>query len=193
MKRTFRTFVAVETAQPIRKRAAELIRLLQQPSADVKWVETQNLHLTMNFLGDVDEREIAAVCRAVGQAAEGITTFELEVRGAGAFPNPARPRTVWLGAGDGAQPMATLHTALEAALAKLGYREEQRPFQTHLTIGRVRGGGPAVAELGKLIEQQADFLAGRMTVDRVTVFSSTLTPNGPIYTVLSTSPLAPQQ
>ena len=106
--------------------------------------------------------------------------------------------------------MVLLHDRVEAPLADLGYREEHRRFQSHLTIGRVRG-GPAgkirvkgdspiladtkigtvplfpadgIAELGNLLQQQADFLAGRMTVGKVTVFSSTLTPAGPIYEVL---------
>ena len=115
--------------------------------------------------------------------------FELEVRGAGAFPNAARPRTVWLGAGAGAEQMVTLHDRVEDPLAELGYREEHRRFQSHLTIGRVRGGGLGIAELGKLVQQHARFLAGRMTVGKVTVFASTLTPAGPIYEVLGTAPL----
>ena len=82
----------------------------------------------------------------------------------GAFPNAARPRTVWLGAGAGAEQMVTLHDRVEDPLAELGYREEHRQFQPHLTIGRVRGGGPGIAELGKLIQQHAQFAAGRMTV-----------------------------
>ena len=122
-------------------------------------------------------------------AAGQIAPFELEIRGAGAFPNPARPRTIWLGAADGAQEMIALFDRLEVSLAKLGYHEEQRQFQTHLTIGRVRGGGPSIAALARLLQQHADFLAGRMTVDEVAVFSSTLTPAGPIYQRLGAAPL----
>ena len=116
--------------------------------------------------------------------------FELELRGAGAFPSAARPRTVWLGAGEGAQEMTALHGQVEAQLAKLGFRKEHRRFQTHLTIGRVRGGGPGVAELAARLQQNADFAAGRMAVDKLTVFASTLTPAGPIYDVLGTARLA---
>ena len=82
-----------------------------------------------------------------------------------------------------------LHARVEVPLAELGYRQEHRRFQSHLTIGRVRGGGPGIAALGTLLQQQADFMAGRMTVGKVTVFSSTLTPDGPIYEVLGTAPL----
>ena len=188
MKKTLRTFIAVEITPAIRSRAGELIAALAGTSADVKWVEPNNLHLTLKFLGDVPQQEIARVCQAMARGAAEVEPFELDVRGAGAFPNAARPHTVWLGAGGGSEPMVVLHDHVEAALAKLGYREEHRRFQTHLTIGRVRGLGPGIAELGSLLQQHADFAAGRMTVGKITLFASTLTPNGPIYEVLGTAP-----
>ncbi len=189
MKKTLRTFVAVEISGPIRARAGELIAALGNTAAAVKWVEPHNLHLTLKFLGDVHQREIAQVCQAVARGAAEVNPFELEVRGAGAFPDAARPRTVWLGAGNGAEQMVVLHNRVEAALAELGYRQEHRRFQTHLTIGRVRGGGPGIAELGKLLQQHADVSIGSMSVQKVTVFCSTLAPDGPIYEVLGTARL----
>ena len=163
--------------------------LLGGTTADVNWVEPHNLHLTLKFLGEVHDREIAAVCQAVSRGAAAVSPFELEVRGAGAFPNSARPRTVWLGAGVGAEQMVVLHDRVEAALAELGYREEHRRFQTHLTIGRVRGGGPGIAELGKRLMQHADVLVGSMSVQKATIFCSTLTRDGPIYNVVGTARL----
>jgi RNA 2',3'-cyclic 3'-phosphodiesterase len=189
MKKTLRTFVAVEITLSIRARAGELIAALACTPADVKWVEPHNLHLTLKFLGDVREQEIVRVCQAMARGAAETKPFEFDVRGAGAFPNAARPRTVWLGSGNGGEPMVMLHDRVEAALAKLGYREEHRRFQPHLTIGRVRGAGAGIAELGNLLQQQADFSAGRMTVGKVTLFASTLTSDGPIYDVLGTAPL----
>ena len=189
MKKTLRTFVAVEINGPIRARAGDLIAALGGTTAEVNWVEPHNLHLTLKFLGDVHQREIAQVCQAVAQGAAEVAPFDLEVRGAGAFPNAARPRTVWLGADKGAESMVVLHDRVEAALAELGYREEHRRFQTHLTIGRVRGAGSGIAELGKLLQQHADVLIGRTSVQKATVFCSTLTSAGPIYEVLGTAPL----
>ena len=189
MKRTLRAFVAVEITQSIRSRADELIAALAGTSADVNWVEPHNLHLTLKFLGDVHQQEIVRVCQAMARGAADVKPFELDVGGAGAFPNAARPRTVWLGATAGVEPMIVLHDRVEAELAELGYREEHRRFQPHLTIGRVRGAGSGIAELGSLLQQHADFSAGRMTVGKVTLFASTLTPDGPIYDVLGTAPL----
>ncbi len=189
MKKTLRTFVAVEISEPIRARATELIAALDGTATEVKWVEPHNLHLTLKFLGEVHQREIPRVCQAVELGAAQLAPFPLDVRGAGAFPNAARPRTVWLGAGEGAEQMVRLHDRVEAALAELGYREEHRRFQVHLTIGRVRGGGMGIVELGSLLQKQADFSAGKMTVERVTVFASRLTPSGPIHEVLGSARL----
>ena len=150
MKKSLRTFVAVEIAGSIRSRATELIASLGGTSAEVKWVEPHNLHLTLKFLGEVREHEITQVCQSVARGAAAVKPFELDVRGAGAFPNAVRPRTVWLGAAAGGESMVMLHDRVEAELAKLGYREEHRRFQPHLTIGRVRGTGPGIAELGTL-------------------------------------------
>lgn len=189
MKKKLRTFVAVEINAAIRKEAVALIDALSGTMADAKWVEPENLHVTLKFLGDVHEREIAEVCQAVAQGAAQIEPFDLEIRGAGAFPTAARPRAVWLGAGEGESQMIRLHDHIEAALAELGYREEHRRYQTHVTIGRVRGVGPAIAELGRQIAEYAEFEAGRLNVQKVTVFSSELTSDGPIYEVLGRLPL----
>ena len=102
MKQTVRTFVAVEINDTNRACAEELIAKLQGAAADVKWVEAGNLHLTLKFLGDVPAREIARVCEVVQRGAGKVEAFELHLRGAGAFPNDRRPRTLWLGSGDGA-------------------------------------------------------------------------------------------
>jgi len=189
MKQTTRTFVAVETSPAVRDRTQKLIDRLRATPANVKWVERQNLHITLKFLGDVALNETARVCQAVAKAAENVSPFDLEICGAGAFPNPGRPRTVWLGASQGEEAMRALHKHVESALAKLGFRKDNRAFRTHLTIGRVRRGGIGLAELGQLIRQHADFLAGRTPVAEVIVFASHLGPSGPTYEALGRAKL----
>ena len=189
MKDTLRTFVAVETSDAVRQRTAELIRALDVAGADVKWVQGQNLHLTLKFLDEVPRGEIPRVGEVVQRVAADVEPFELELRGAGAFPSAGRPRTVWLGAVDGAEAIRALQKNLEKALAKLGFRKEARRFEPHLTIGRVRGGGPSVADLGRRVKEYVEFPAGRFQVSELVVFSSQLTPTGPIYEALSRSRL----
>ena len=185
MKHILRTFVAVEIDSAIRLRAEQLIERLSAAGADAKWVAAHNLHLTLKFLGEVPSLEVPRVCEAVRQGAAEVEPFELEVRGAGAFPDTRRPRTLWLGVGIGQEEMVALHDRVEEPLRKLGFRSEHRRYQPHLTIGRIRRGGPGVEELGQLIEKRADFHAGRVKVSRVVVFSSQLGGGGPTYEALS--------
>jgi len=186
---TLRTFIAVELSAGVQQSALDLIDSLQGTAANVKWVETSQLHWTLKFLGEVKSREIPSVCRAMIQAAKSVPTFKVEVRGAGAFPTAQRPRTVWLGAGEGVDSFVQLHEALEQRLQPLGFRSERRRFQPHITLGRVRRSPFGVEELGGLILEQAEFDAGSMRVDEVVAFSSQLQRSGPTYEVLGRAEL----
>lgn len=188
-KSKFRTFVAVKLDPELSRKVGEIIEAFQAVPSDVKWVEPQNLHLTLKFLGDVDATEIHRVCEMVAKAAAETPAFEFEVRGAGAFPSVSRPRTFWLGAGEGEREMVDLAKFLEKKLQKLGFAREGRKFQPHLTIGRLRRGGRTGGEWSDLLRRYADVEVGRMAVAEVTVFSSTLTPAGPIYDPLGRAPL----
>lgn len=175
-----RTFIAVETPVEVGERASQLIARLQTAGAKVTWVAQRNMHWTLKFLGDVDILETPQICEAVARAVEPLVPFDVEVRGAGAFPDVRRPRTVWIGMGAGSEPMIQLHDAIERELAKLGYPPDNRRFRPHQTIGRVRGAA-ALEELGRLVEKNADFSSGLSTVYEVVIFSSELGPDGPTH------------
>jgi 2'-5' RNA ligase len=186
-----RTFVAVELSAAVIDRARSLIEHLRPSGADVKWVEPHNMHLTLQFLGDVPEPQTAEVCGAVSEAIKEFPSFDVSLAGAGAFPDARRPRTLWIGVREGIEPLTRLQAAIEAALDELGFPGEDRRFHPHLTIGRVRqGGGPEVRALGQLVRQHADFDAASATIDHVTVFSSILGKAGPTYQALVRAPLA---
>ncbi len=189
MKQRIRTFVAVEISPAVRQAAAEVVGELATGAADVKWVEPENLHLTLKFLGDVNSREIPDVCRKVQQAAAPRQPFPLVVRGAGAFPSVARPRTIWLGVKEGSDEITTLTERLESALAELGFGRESRRFHPHLTLGRVRRGGPGLAALSENLQALAEWEVGRFAVDQLVVFSSQLSRSGPIHEALARAPL----
>jgi 2'-5' RNA ligase len=186
---TVRTFIAVEATQAVRTRACDLIEHLQVTQAKVKWVGAGELHWTMKFLGDVETRQLPELCNAVAAAVAELPTFEIEAVGAGAFPTAQRPRTLWLGVGRGEAEFVELHDRVEAALGPLGYREEQRRFRPHMTLGRVRRSVHGVEELGRLVLDHANFTAGAMTVAEVVVFSSRLLRQGPVYEALGRAEL----
>jgi len=188
MKRT-RTFIALDPGKAIRDRLVSLQENLGKAGADVKWVEPDNLHLTLLFLGEVDQRELAPVCKAVAEVVAQHAGFPLSIEQAGAFPNARRPRTLWVGVGTGTQEVTALHDALERPLLGLGcYRREERAYSPHLTVGRVKADHPA-EDLTKALAKYATWSAGEAIIREVHVMGSELTPKGPVYTVLSRAAL----
>ncbi len=181
-----RTFIAVELEPTLRDRCMALQEKLSRAGTEVKWVERENIHVTLLFLGEVQDREIPAVCKAVATVASEQAGFELTLQGVGCFPNARRPRVVWVGVGQGEAELIALHDALEPPLLDLGcYRREERQYTPHITLGRVKGEGPA----DQLVQALSGFNAwqgGTMAVREIRVLSSELGRDGPTYTVLST-------
>ena len=184
-----RTFVAIPASPEIHRAAGKLADLLRPAANEVKWVAAENLHWTLQFLGDVDELNIPEVCQAVATAALECEPFEIEARGAGAFPSADRPRTFWIGAGQGSKEMIALQKAIQRRLRKRGYRGEERRFVPHITLGRAGRKGPPQS-LAEELATLADYDAGTMLVDEVTVYSSQLGREGPTYDALARAPLA---
>lgn len=189
MPRSTRTFVAVDVSADICSRAGQMIDLLSEAGAKVKWVEPTRLHLTLKFLGDVATLELAEICAAAAAAVVAAAPFDFRVRGCGAFPSIDKPRTIWLGVDQGADELVQLHDLLEAGLAPLGFRREQRRFRPHLTLGRVRNSPTGLPELGRLLVEHEDFIVGVAGIDEIVVYSSELDYQGPTYEPLATGPL----
>jgi RNA 2',3'-cyclic 3'-phosphodiesterase len=188
MPRT-RTFIGIDIAEETRDDAVALQKSLAKTGAEVNWVTPESMHVTLLFLGDVDDRELHAVCRAAQQVAAREPSFTLRVSGVGAFPNARRPKVVWGGIAEGAESLQRLYDELETRMLDLGcYRKEERGYTPHLTLGRVkaeRDGLALAPELAKL----ADWEGGRTTVEEVLVFRSDLEPDGPVYTVIGRATL----
>jgi 2'-5' RNA ligase len=183
-----RAFLAVESSSELRARTTILIRELASCPAAVKWVQPENLHLTLKFFGDVKERDVAEISSAAAQAVATLPSFNIECDRLGAFPNDGRPRTVWIGVRRGEEEMVALHDAIDNTLAKLGFARERRRFHPHITVGRVRG-GTGLEQLGELIRQRAEYPLASLHVSEVVLMSSELRPAGPVYTALGRSRL----
>jgi 2'-5' RNA ligase len=191
MART-RTFLGIDVGRDIRAAAAALQQVLGRSGANVNWVPRDNLHVTLLFLGEVDDNNLPAVCRSVARVTAAEPPFELRAAGVGAFPTPRRPKTVWAGVTDGAADLVRLHAALDAQLSEMGaYRREERAYTPHLTLGRVRSepdGQLIAAELPKHLA----WAGGRTTVEEVVVYASDFSDvrrTTPSYTVLARGPL----
>jgi 2'-5' RNA ligase len=144
------------------------------------------------FLGEVDERHVADVCRIVGETTQQHSSFTMNVETAGCFPHPRRPRVLWVGVGAGKQELCAIHDSLEIALLDLGFRREDRKYSPHITLGRVKS-DRSTDSLAAALAQQAGWKGGEIQVTVVLVMGSKLTPMGPEYTVLSRAKLSRNQ
>jgi len=188
MART-RTFIAVEISEPVRQRAAALQQKLARTTPGVKWVEEANLHITLLFLGEVDNLDLVPICRIVKQQAAKLPPFTFEVSGLGVFPSVRRPKVLWAGIRDGGDELKTLHENLEGPLLELGsYRREERAFSPHLTLGRLDSEVREGAWTPILTEHE-EWTAGFSQVTQILVMSSDLRRAGPTYNVVGRAPL----
>ncbi len=189
-----RTFVAVRLPVEMRDALHAASReLREQPGGKAaRWVAPENIHLTLKFLGDVDDRRLGEVCDAVAQVCAGIPSFEMAVSGLGCFPNTAHPRIVWAGVSRGTRELIQLANSVDVALNRLGFARETRPFDAHITLGRAdrRASRAELASLGHTIAGQSIRLYGSMTVTHVSVVKSDLRPSGPVYTDIATAALS---
>lgn len=182
-----RCFLAIELPKQIRSRLATLQDRLRLQTRGVRWTPTEQIHLTLKFLGEVPDGEVAAVCQRAAAVAARFQPLDLEVRGAGCFPPGGAVRIVWAGLADPSKALPDCQQACEDACAELGFKPENRAFQPHLTIGRVRNATDS-RRIREVVAGEASFAAGRFTAAELVCFQSVLRPTGPTYTILSQAP-----
>jgi 2'-5' RNA ligase len=185
-----RTFIAIKLNQDVTSRGAMLIDKLKRSEAVVRWVATAHMHITLKFMGEVPSIETPAVCKALATATAQHKRFDVEVVGAGAFPDVDRPRTVWAGIEEGKEQLEQLFLSVEDALHEAGYPCEARRYHAHVTLGRVRRGGPTQEKLAELLRDHNEYSCGHSTIEEVIAFSSSLEKGGPIYDVMGRGKLA---
>ena len=185
MTQSIRTFIGVPAPCTEQLRAA--LDSCGELGRSVRPVEKEHLHFTLKFLGSTPAEQIEAVSEALQTAVGGIKSFSSEIRGLGAFPHAVRPSIIWAGLHDPA-PWVELADAIEESLTELGFLRENRQFNPHMTLARVRDKPPA--ELKTWLEQEVETPFGSINVESVTLFQSELSAAGAIHTVLTTAALA---
>jgi 2'-5' RNA ligase len=189
-----RAFVAVLLDEQTRRAVAAQVDRLRPLSKVVAWVPQHNLHLTLRFLGDQTEEQLAEVVPALEEAASGVPTFTLSLKGLGAFPSLDHPRTLWVGVSEGVQTVQRLQGRLAEALQRRGIPIEARAWQAHVTIGRVtdenrwrREGRP---ELRSTMMRGAAAPFGSMPVASIALMRSDFYNSGARYTGIVSVPLS---
>jgi 2'-5' RNA ligase len=152
---------------------------LKTPSY-VRWVNKENLHITLKFLGQTDKK--ITIETKIKEAVRQFSPFKVSLKGIGAFPSPKRAKILWVGVKEGTTHLTDLFVALEKKIHELGFEQEMRKFTPHITFARVKNGKYSLSE-------NIDFSFDSFPVNEVALFKSILTPKGPIYEMLSTIPL----
>jgi 2'-5' RNA ligase len=184
-----RLFLGVFPPPEVQQAVFESAAALRRSPVSVSWVRPENLHFTLRFLGEVGEDGAARAAESAREAAATPTSFEVAFGPLGAFPNARRARVLWAGLQEGAEPLAALASALDAALSKRGFGRAGKPFAPHLTLGRVRG---TPGDWSAVLDARRSRMEAvpRFTVRHLRVVESTLSPQGSIYRSRAEAPLA---
>lgn len=213
-----RAFLAVEFPTPtlrqistIQQKLAQQLRE-QQLDHCVRWTPARNVHLTLRFLGEIDETQCTALRQSMPAVVARYAPFSVRIDGVGCFPDMKRPTVIWCGLQGELHTLMQMQEAVASATQRVGIAPEQKRFKPHLTIGRTQRNAtlPQLRSVGAVVAQfvaqgAAQFVAQGAAqgaanlrsvhagepaqVDRLILFQSELTPSGPIYTRLDVFPL----
>jgi len=180
-----RSFIAIELLLPVQTRIEDIQRKLKSSASDVRWVKTESIHLTLKFLGTIEEERIPEITGSIEQCCTASVPFTLTIRTLGVFPNEKNPRVIWIGAEESTGTLTRLQQWLEKKLSLIGFKEEKRAFSPHLTLGRVKS-PKGKKELMQKIAEHKNYACGTLEAQEICLFKSDLTPSGAVHTKLKT-------
>lgn len=186
-----RTFLAIDLPASLHSAIGQKQQNLKRELPNIAWVKSENLHITLKFLGDTPESKVEEMKQVVKHIAEGFAPFVIILRGFGVFPDTRSPRTLWTDLEGESTLLENLAIQIESGVIPLGFPKEGKPFRPHLTLARIKKDhhlvGQAIEKTGVLADP---FIFGRLLVEQVTLFKSDLRPTGSVYTKLWSVPLA---
>jgi len=185
-----RTFISIEIPEEIKNNIEKLINELKLILTPIKWVDKKNLHITLKFLGWVEDEKMEPIEKCITECAKGFKPFTLSFAGMGAFPDLKHARVIWIGTKDGSGNAKEMADCIERKASKKGFREEEREFSSHLTIGRIKEKIDAGA-VSKFVSEHENSEFGSFNVEYVSIMKSTLRRTGPIYEEVKRIKLTP--
>lgn len=184
-----RLFISLDLPHAIRQAAAEVQERLRKAQThdglhskrDISWTRPEGMHLTLKFLGEVEEKQVSKIQTALAEAGRVFRPITIEIEGLGGFPSSRAPRVIWLEIKESSGELGRLQKRVDEVLAPLGFLPETRDFQAHLTLGRVNS--PKGRDtLVKALEDQKTVRMGECKLEELDLMRSTLQPGGAIYT-----------
>ncbi len=183
-----RCFVGIELPSQIRKEVKRIQEELREVELDAKWVEFENLHITLKFLGEVGEGKLSKIKEVISNLSFLFKPFTVGISKIGAFPKVIRPRVLWIGV-EPFDNLIKIIEYLEEEFSKLGFPREKRELHPHITLARVR----SLKNTSRLKEkvESSKLEKKQWQIDSVILFKSILTPRGPIYEEIFKRSLTP--
>ena len=182
-----RAFIAIEVSDEVRDNLLKAQERIGSKSAKIKFVERENFHVTLKFLGEIDEVTAEEVKRALGEIARKHKKHRARVKGIGVFPNPNYVRVIWAGI-ENDEGIKAIAKDVEREMRRLGFKKD-KDFVAHITIGRVKFVRNKL-ELAMALKDLANEDFGEFDVEAIELKKSTLTPKGPIYETVARFELA---
>ncbi|MBD3287368.1 RNA 2',3'-cyclic phosphodiesterase [candidate division KSB1 bacterium] len=177
-----RAFIAIEIPGKILDKITGIQNEMKQAPAQISWVKPGNIHLTLKFLGNIDESKIEEIVSAIERASAEILPFDIFIKRLGVFPNFKRPRVIWVGTEQN-EILARLAKNIDMNMSQLGFAREKRGFKAHLTLGRVKG-VRGLTECLEILDINKEFNGGSFIAKEVLLIKSDLKPTGAVYTPL---------
>lgn len=182
-----RTFIALELDDSLRRFLSNVIHQMAQRLPDIRWVDPAEIHLTLAFLGELSDEQLAAAMQAAGAASHQVTPFELRLKEPGIFGSTRQPRVIWMGIEETSGTLTQLHKALNRELEQRGFEVDTRPFSPHLTLARIKQ--PLNASEQQTLQRlfasrQSSHSSPRQIVRELSVMKSELSRSGARYSCL---------
>jgi 2'-5' RNA ligase len=181
-----RTFIALPTSSETQQQMATVQSELKATQADVKWELQDKFHITLKFLGGIEQSNIESLASPLAGMVKQFPAFEITYNSLGAFPNLHNPRVIWIGTKSN-QIVLELQSGVEKVCSDFGFLKEERTFHPHITFGRVKG----TRNLARLTEaiKTITFEPMQSRCSELLLMKSDLQPSGSIYTILKSFPL----
>lgn len=175
--------MACELDEAVRRRLTDAVEHARSAVDGVKWVARAGMHVTLKFLGEVEDALVDEIVAALEGPLGDVSVFAVSFQGLGCFPSKGAPRVLWVGVSEGAGELISLNGIVETALEPVGFDREKRSFSPHITLGRVRK-GVRPRGIGELVNEGRTAAFGRQEVRHASLIQSVLRPDGAVYTPL---------
>ena len=183
-----RLFIAIQIPEEIKTAIGGIIDVLKKSGTDVRWVKQENIHVTLQFLGETDEALIPEISEALKKRLSSYPPFYITIAHVGCFPDKRRPRVIWVGIEESAS-LINLYKDITDEMSRFGYQKEERNFTAHLTIGRIKS-NKNIHALFERFDEISTTNFSDFSVQHVTLMKSELNSSGAKYCSLAEIPLS---